>query len=378
MLNPETLVNIYRRINSRKIKAGAFNALRWSGQRHLVVRMDTINLCNLRCKMCYYSFDYRRKREQMDQPLFRKIADEVFPKTRFLYLSCATEPLMHKQFSEFVRITGEYKVPFTSFCTNGQLLTKEVVQACIDTGWSEIIVSIDGATAATYEEIRRGGKWERLQANLELLGEMKRQAGARHPALRINFTCMESNIRELPAMAEFAIKHRAHSLHVRHLLAYGDAGSSYKDEAVYSSLFNGMAAAAKTAAQAGGLDLFLPDPIPERPAAAKNCLTDGTQITRPREANPYCMLPWFHAIISWNGDYRVCSWHRVGNLREQSFQEIYDSPKMREIRSNMLWRKADSCSWNCHQEAYDVPEETGETETAASNLADLGAAGTAD
>jgi sulfatase maturation enzyme AslB (radical SAM superfamily) len=40
-------------------------------------RMDTINLCNLRCKMCYYSFDYKGKRT-MDIPLFRKIAGESF------------------------------------------------------------------------------------------------------------------------------------------------------------------------------------------------------------------------------------------------------------------------------------------------------------
>src|SRR5438067_203997 len=104
MLSPDTLVRLYRRVPSRKFKALAFQALRSTGFRHLVIRMDTINLCNLRCKMCYYSTDYKRKKEQMDLPLFRKIAAEVFSKTRFLYLSCATEPLMNKQFAEFVRV----------------------------------------------------------------------------------------------------------------------------------------------------------------------------------------------------------------------------------------------------------------------------------
>src|SRR5262249_47647755 len=176
MLSPDTLVRIYRQVPNRKLKALGFQALRGTGFRHLVIRMDTINLCNLRCKMCYYSFDYRRKKEQMDLPLFRKIAHEVFPKTQFLYLSCATEPLMNKQFSEYVRVTGEYNVPFTSFCTNGQLLTEQVVHACMDANISEIIFSIDGATAETYESIRRGGKWDRLTKNLELLASLKRNA----------------------------------------------------------------------------------------------------------------------------------------------------------------------------------------------------------
>ena len=204
MLSPDTLVRVYRQIPSRKAKAVGFHALRGAGMRHLVIRMDTINLCNLRCKMCYYSFDYRRKKEQMELSLFKKIADEVFPSTRFLYLSCATEPLMNKQFSEFVRVTGEYRVPFTSFCTNGQLLTEEVVNSCLDANISEIIFSIDGATAETYEAIRRGGKWDRLCRNLELLNSLKRSANGRRPAVRMNFTCMQSNIDELPAMVNFA------------------------------------------------------------------------------------------------------------------------------------------------------------------------------
>jgi MoaA/NifB/PqqE/SkfB family radical SAM enzyme len=358
MLNPETLAQIYRRVESRKAKALAFRAWRGIGMRHLVIRMDTINLCNLRCKMCYYSLDYKRKKEQMEVPLFRKIADQIFHKTRFLYLSCATEPLMNKQFSDFVQITGEYNVPFTSFCTNGQLLTEKVIQACLDADISEIIFSIDGATAETYEEIRRGGKWDRLGKNLDLLASMKREANKTKPAVRMNFTCMQTNINELPAMVDFAADRNATSLHVRHLLSYDDG--SYREEAAYRALFNARADEARRKAAIRRIQLFLPDLIPVTDASSKSCVTDGSKLRGPTEANPYCLLPWFQAIISWNGDYRVCSLHTLGNLREQTFEEIYNSPKMREIRSAMLWRKATSCSLNCHQEAYDVPEEVGE------------------
>src|SRR5438874_3703774 len=130
MLGPEVLVRLNRRIKGRKLQAFGANALRLFGLRHLVIRMDTINLCNLRCKMCYYSSDYNRKKEEMDLPVFRKIAEQVFPKTRFLYLSCATEPTMNRHLDEIVRTTGVYRVPFTSFCTNGQMLREEVIQAC--------------------------------------------------------------------------------------------------------------------------------------------------------------------------------------------------------------------------------------------------------
>jgi MoaA/NifB/PqqE/SkfB family radical SAM enzyme len=307
--------------------------------------------------MCYYSFDYKRKKEQMDLPLFRKIANEVFPKTRFLYLSCATEPLMNKEFSDYVQVTGEYNVPFTSFCTNGQLMTEKVIDASIRSNISEMIFSIDGATAETYEAIRRGGKWDRLVKNLDLVAAMKREAKTRKPAIRMNFTCMQTNIEELPGMVDFAADHGAESLHVRHLLAYGEGVVSCRDEMAYRDLFNAKAAQASRLAALRKVDIFLPDPIPEVGASPKTCVTDGSRVRRRIEANSHCLLPWFQAIISWNGDYRICSLHTLGNLREQSFDEIYNGQKIREIRRKMFWQNSESCSWNCHQEAYDVPEE---------------------
>ncbi len=362
-MNPETLVKIYRKIDSRRTKAAAVNAMRLLHLRHMAIRMDTINLCNLRCKMCYYSSDYMRKKQEMSEETFRKIADEVFPRTRFLYLSCATEPLTNKNFAKLLRIAGEYNVPFTSFCTNGQLLTREVVQAAIDANISEVIFSIDGATADTYEHIRRGGKWDTLLKKLELFDSVKAQSGAKNPLLRMNFTCMQRNINELPAMVNFAADNGAYSLHVRHLLTYTDKENSVSEEMEYVSVFNSIAAESRREAASRGISLFLPDAVPEgQPGVArKTCLTDGSQVSRRVEANSYCMLPWFQAIISWQGEYRVCTTQRLGNLNEQSFDQIYNGEKMREIRRRMLRRTEDSCSWNCCQEAYDVPEQTAES-----------------
>lgn len=361
MLRPEILLQVHRRIKGRKMKALAVNAMRTLGMRHLVIRMDTINLCNLRCKMCYYSSDYNRKKDEMDLPFFRSIAEQIFPKTRFLYLSCATEPTMNKHFADMVRATGEYKVPFTSFCTNGQLLREDVIQACIEANISEIIFSIDGATAETYEYIRAGGKWRRLLEKLDLLASMKAKANAKNPVTRINFTCMLSNIHELPAMVHFAADHGVRSLHVRHLLPYADDANSCKEQMTYLRVFNSVAEETRHEAGLRGVDLFLPDPVaPRQHTSGKTCVTDPSQI----EANQYCLLPWLQAIISWNGDYRVCSTHRkLGNLKEQTFDEIYNSPKMREIRRRMLWHKQESCSWNCREEAYEAPELDGGSES---------------
>src|ERR1035437_9518992 len=122
MLSPEFLVQVNRRMKGRKVKAFGLNAMRVLGLRHLVIRMDTINLCNLRCKMCYYSSDYNRKKEEMDLPLFRKIAEQVFPKPRFLFLICVGEPRINKSFAVFGGGTGGRGFPSPPFATKGKVL----------------------------------------------------------------------------------------------------------------------------------------------------------------------------------------------------------------------------------------------------------------
>jgi MoaA/NifB/PqqE/SkfB family radical SAM enzyme len=348
VLTNQILAKAYRGIESRKVKALALNSMRVLGLRDMVVRLDTTNLCNLRCTMCYYSADANRKRDDMDPALFRRIMDQLAPRLRMFYLSCATEPLMNKKFVEFLRITGEYEIPFTSFCTNGLLMNEEVADSCIRSKISEVIFSVDGATAETYERIRVGGKWERLLPRIDLLAERKRAAKSVFPEIRANFTCMLDNIDELPAMVQFAADHSIQKLHVRHLVPYNNELDIFKEQMAYVSAFNARAAEARERAKALGVQLELPDPVGQTHRASSG---------GRREANPYCMLPWMHAIINWKGDYRLCAaYGSMGNLQTQSFDEIYNSPKMKEIRNALLWRTEKSCSWDCRFEAHDAPE----------------------
>jgi len=70
MLKPETLLQVHRRMKSRRFKAIGVETMRLVGMRYMVIRMDTINLCNLRCKMCYYSSDYLRKKRGNESRTF--------------------------------------------------------------------------------------------------------------------------------------------------------------------------------------------------------------------------------------------------------------------------------------------------------------------
>ena len=75
--------------------------------------------------MCPYSLaEFRQKPQFMDLALFTKIAEEVFPLTRVLELSCSYEPLMSKDFVEFLYVAARFlRNRSIGVTTNFQLLT---------------------------------------------------------------------------------------------------------------------------------------------------------------------------------------------------------------------------------------------------------------
>ena len=190
-----------------------------------VVILDLTERCNLKCVMCYFANTDRLRFQPYDRELdtrglmpvdvFEKIAADLFPGAWRVALGCAAEPLIHPKFKEIVTIAGRYNVPDLWFPTNLLALTEKSAEAILDAGVTTVAASIDGITRETYESIRIGGKFERLEQRLDLLNEMKRQRGVTHPRLRIIFTWMKSNRGDLRGLPEFAARHGASELDVR-------------------------------------------------------------------------------------------------------------------------------------------------------------------
>src|SRR4029078_2678376 len=89
--------------------------------------------------------------------------------------------------------------------TNLLALTPPTAEAIVQARVRTVAASIDGTTRETYEKIRVPPKGERLISRLELLKDVRRSSPGRRPRLRIIFTWMRSNrkdLADLPALAE--------------------------------------------------------------------------------------------------------------------------------------------------------------------------------
>lgn len=79
----------------------------------------------------------------------------------------------------------------------------------------DIKVSFDGATAPTFERLRRGASFERVCANVRGLVDRLRRVRVRRPIVALQMTLMRDNVDELPALI-----HRARELGADRVKAY--------------------------------------------------------------------------------------------------------------------------------------------------------------
>ncbi len=144
-----------------------------------------------------------------------------FPAPPALHLGGYGEPLHHLDFLEIVRRakTHGLRVEVT---TNGTLLDARTAGELIDLGLDRLMVSLDGATPASYGDIRVGADLWQVIENLRTLYRLKLRKAGRHsnPQVGISFVAMKRNVADLPRLPMLAAQIGAWSIQVSNLLPH--------------------------------------------------------------------------------------------------------------------------------------------------------------
>lgn len=340
-----TYYRIYKAFNNPKLRYVAINALKLAHLRYLVVKFDPNWLCNLKCRMCYFSRDDYKSSyiKPMSIDLFDKIARDVFPKCRILFLGCSAEPLMSPEFPRYADIVGNYGIPFVSVVTNGQLLNYEVVSSMIRNNFNEVIISVDGASASTYENIRVGASFEKLLANLEMIKVLKKQMDKRLPEVRFNFTAMKNNIGELHQLIDIAVELDVKTIRARSLGEWGGV-LEFAEQVLSKVEYNAAMENASRYAQSRKVE-FLFDGCFDSTKSDIQIAESSNVCFKALE----CILPWYSLFIRGDGKVRHCSWQAFenGDLSQNSLGEIEQSSVMVTIKRNLRENPAKSCLTIC-------------------------------
>ena len=290
--------------------------------------------CNLRCAMCLVSYrpPVNKVDGAMPLPLFQRLVEDL-PDLRQLTLQGLGEPLLAPDLLTMIRMAKARGVR-VGFNSNATLLHARRAAELVDSGVDWLHVSLDGADASTFEQIRDRASFSTVVENLTRLVEAKRRAGSATPSVRVVFVAMRRNVAQLPALVRLLAGIGVSELRVQnlsHTFSDTDPSGRYQQIRRYAAeqaLWTGADqadadaafAAARDAARETGVELRLP--ADDAPSGRCTWPWDATYVTSRGIVQPCCMVM---------GDDRVA----LGDLTKQSFPEIWYGEPYREFRRRL-------------------------------------------
>ena len=305
------------------------------------LQVEVTGACNLACQMCLVRYRPKLGKAQgaMCFHTFKRIVDDV-PTLEKLTLQGLGEPLLAPDFFRMLEYAAERGIRM-GFNTNGTLLTRPKARRLVELGVDWLHVSVDGATAATYESIRDGSDFARVRENVIGLVEEIRAENAERPDVMLVFVAMRRNIGELPALVRLAADWGVGRLWVQnlsHSFSDTDPSGSYRE-------IRDFAAAEALWAE--------PDAEAERLLDESRAIADdlGVELRLPRLAQPErtwaagtpgCHWPFGSAYVTHDGNVQPCCMVMgadraiLGNVERDAFSAVWHDTPYTEFRADLL------------------------------------------
>ncbi len=257
--------------------------------RPTVYAVETTNHCNLDCVMCPRPL-MKRQKGFMDVALFEKIVKEAEDFTSIVWLHLFGEPLLHPELDRIIECCHAHGLQ-AGLSTNCMLLNEDISRKLLESGLDQMIMSLDGATEQTYKKLRKNGDFEQSVGNAMRFLDLKAQGGFKKPVVSVQVIRMKETDEELDAYRRQWQGRRVH-INIKRLNTWP-------------------------------VELDRIDPN-YRPAERKH-------IVYP------CKWLWRYAVVFWDGTVVPCfsdfdGEFVLGNLREQSLEQIWNGPAAVELR----------------------------------------------
>lgn len=300
--------------------------------------------CMYSCKMCPYSEEDTREMyrqgSEMDFGTLKRIVASVPNDPYYSFdISAIGETLVFKPLAEFIAyMKKERPLVNVIISTNALMLNEEVFLKLATSGLDNLQISLYAENAKDHEFITETKTFERVHKNVMAVAKLKKKMGLTKPFIQIFMMgSMETKERE-ERFIEF--------------------WSPHVDKAFIRPIYNlGREIAGMT------------------PAFKK---VDWE--------NRYpCITPWYSTAIRSNGDVLPCymfHWYKetkdvvVGNINQQSLEEIWQGPLFKDFRRSHLkldfknYEKCQSCDlWDAYTNVWEKMP-SGEFQKSTVKLAD--------
>lgn len=302
----------------------------------LVVSLQLLESCNLKCKHCYTSAK-NEKYKAMNFEDVKQIIEQLNQLKIFRLGLTGGETLLYKELEHVIELASQYHI-ITTITTNGILLTKEKALNLKRSGINHIHISIDG-DREIHNKIRENNiSYDKAIEAIEIC----KNVGL---PVEINYTIMKSNINCLQNMIALAKKYDI-QINVRRLIPTGRGKEKTKELINYKECKNVLKEIQKSDYHKIKLDY---------------CFFNINQYRGNCKTNNKCIL-----TINSKGDVYTCPYLQydefvIGNIKKENLKEIYsrvEKSKLVNFNKNMLkypcneCEKFMKCYGGCRANAY--------------------------
>ncbi len=328
ILNLVSKLTFRRMINGFKVLAGYYASIilkkpvQWGYP--VSISFEPTTSCNLRCPECPSGLRaFTRPTGMLKKDFFTQTIDEIHRELLYLIFYFQGEPYLNPDFLDMVAYASKKGI-YTATSTNAHYLNDANARRTIESGLDRLIISIDGTTQDVYQSYRIGGNLDKVIAGAKNIVKWKKEMNSKTPFIFFQFLVVKPNEHQVED-----IKRLAKEIGVDEV--------RFKTAQVYD---------------------YETDPnrlIPENQHFSRYIKNeDGTYRPKNKLANR-CWKMQHSNVITWDGLVVPCCFdkdamHRMGNLKNQSFKEIWHNNNYIQFRSELMQsrKNIDICA-NCSE-----------------------------
>ena len=307
--------------------------------------------CNLQCEMCR-SQRVEINSSRMDNVLFRRVAEELFPTAEMVDLRGWGESLLLPDIMEIIRYTHSFGCDIR-FVTNLSFRREAVLNA-LDEHHCYVAVSLDSAEDNVLRLLRTGASLAIIRSNLKTLVNKYRESHGNADRIMLICTVQRPALKTLESLVTLAAEVGVPEIQLARVSASSKPHLSLcgQDEEVVAAL---------QLMRSAGL----------REGVRVIAATHFAGLPENQPSIPPCIHPWTYAYVNVDGLVGFCDHligpsnqnYLIGDLRVSGFNEIWNSDQWQELRREHRGpRRADAarfahCDW-CYRNRFVEFEDT--------------------
>lgn len=319
------------------------------------LQLESTDACNLNCTTCSRDIIVTRA-SLLKTEYWKGIIDEMRPSN--INVSGIGEPFLHPDIYDIIAY-AKSKGAAVNCATNFTRLYdnhRKVVECGID----QLKVSIDATDPETFKLIRGEDSWEEIVENIRQVNDWKIALDSRRPSIRLNFALQRFNYLQCVELVELARELNVDALYYQHLSYVDMEGrKAFLTGDMPKSRLLELIQKADSRARQYGIETNLSFWLQDFEMYWNRMQPLDKFVPKPKN----CYMPWISTWLGADGWVRPCPimpWTadegRMGHIGNQSFAEIWNNEKYRELREALKRgeRPTRSCKTCCPRDLTDV------------------------